>query len=101
MFDLCPCDPCGRGGVRERPGARTRSGETAPARHPVPAAVQAAADTGGVVRPPWILRNPPRAARAGALTRSAVASEAGAQSLPPTVLMRPAGPGWRAGWARQ
>src|SRR5215813_3139431 len=69
-------DPCGRGGVREHPRERTRTGGTEPARHPPPERVQVSAGRDGAVRPPWLPRTRPRAARAGALTRSAVAYEA-------------------------
>src|SRR5213080_3746787 len=84
-------DPCGRGGVREHPRERTRTGGTEPARHPPLEAVQVSAGRDGAVRPPWIPRNRPRAALAGALTRSAVAYEVDARSLQPTVVTRPGG----------
>src|SRR6266481_10052168 len=74
-FSLVLIDPCGRGGVREHLCKRTRTDGTEPARHPPPEAVLASAGRDGAVRPPWIPRNRPRAARAGALTRSAVAYE--------------------------
>src|SRR3989454_4138490 len=94
-------DPCGRGGVREHPRERTRTGGTEPARHPPPEAVLASAGRDGAVRPPWIPRNRPRAALAGALTRSAAAYEADARSLPPTVVTRPGGSISRGGSAPQ
>src|SRR5213082_737940 len=78
-------DPCGRGGVREHPGERTRTVGTEPATYPPPGAVQVSAGRDGAVRPPWIPRNRPRAARAGALTRSAATYEVDARSLQPTV----------------
>src|SRR5881396_2447655 len=83
--------PGGRGDVRAHRRERTRAGGTAPARHPPPAVVLASAGRDGAVRPPWIPRNRPRAARAGALTRSAAAYEADARSRPPTVGTRPGG----------
>src|ERR1051325_4256445 len=94
-FSFLLIGPCGPGSVREHLRERTRSGGTAPARHPLPEMVQVLVDTDGVVRPPWPPRNRPRAAHAGALTRSAAAYEADARSLPPTVLTRPAGLGSR------
>src|SRR2546425_838797 len=88
-FSLVLTDPCGRGGVREHPRERTRTGGTEPARHPPPEVVQASVGRDGAVRPPWIPRNRPRAARAGALTRSVAAYQVDARSLPPTVGTRP------------
>src|SRR6266571_6407732 len=82
-FSLVLIDPCGRGGVREHPRERTRTGGRERARHPPPEAVLASAGRDGAVRPPWIPRNRPRAALAGALTRSAAAYEADARSLQP------------------
>src|SRR5438309_8944544 len=67
-FSLLLIDPCGRGGVREHRHERTRSDGTEPARHPPPAAVQVSGGRDGAVRPPWIPRNRPRAALAGAST---------------------------------
>src|SRR5262249_51827913 len=86
-----PVDPCGRGGVREHPSERTRTGGIEPARHRPPEVVQVSAGRDGAVRPPWIPRNRPLAARAGAWTRSAAAYEADARSLPPTVVTRQEG----------
>src|SRR5882672_12291757 len=83
--------PCGRGGVPEHPGERTRAGGTEPARHPPPPAAQVSACKDGAVRPPWTPRNRPLAARAGALTRSAAAYEVDARSLQPTAVTRPGG----------
>src|SRR5438876_2437992 len=94
-------DPCGRGGVREHPRERTRTDGTEPARHPPPEVVQVSAGRDGAVRPPWIPRNRPRAARAGALTRSAAAYKADARSLQPTVVTRPGGSISRGGSAPQ
>src|ERR1700733_10367397 len=94
-------DPFGRGGVREHLREPTRTGGTEPARHPAPEVAQVSAGRDGAVRPPWIPRNRPRAALAGALTRSAAACEAGARSLQPTVVMRPAGSISRGGLAPQ
>src|SRR5882672_5933944 len=82
--------PCGRGGVPEHPGERTRADGTEPARHPPPPVVQVSACKDGAVHPPWTPRNRPRAARAGAWTPSAAACQAAARSLPPTVVTRPA-----------
>src|SRR5450755_3636267 len=90
-------DPCGRGGVREHPRERTRTGGTEPARHPLPEVVPVSDGRGGAVHPPWIPRNRPRAALAGAWTRSAAAYEADARSLQPTVVTRPAGSILRGG----
>src|SRR6266705_460059 len=93
--------PCGRGGVREHPSERTRTGGTEPARHRPPEVVQVSAGRDGAVRPPWIPRNRPRAALAGALTRSAAACEADARSLQRTVVTRPGGSISRGGSAPQ
>src|ERR1700689_1491522 len=92
-FFLASLAPCGRGGVRGHPREGTRSGGTEPARYPPVEAVQASAGTGGAVRPPWIPRNRPHAARAGALKRLAAAYEAGARSLPRTAGTRRGGSG--------
>src|SRR5579859_2604099 len=100
-FMLVLTDSCGRGGVREHPRERTRTDGTEPARHPPLEVVQVSADRDGAVRPPWIPRNRPRAARAGALTRSAAAYEADARSLQPTVVTRPGGSISRGGEAPQ
>src|SRR6266550_5206184 len=94
-------DPCGRGGVREHPRERTRTGGTEPARQRPPEVVPVSAGRDGAVRPPWIPRNRPRAALAGALTRSAAAYEADARSLPPTGGTRPGGSVSRGGSAPQ
>src|SRR6184192_234089 len=98
---LDPYDPCGRGGVREHLRERTRIDGTDPARHPAPEGVQVSAGRDGAVRPPWIPRNRHRAARAGALTRSAAAYEVDARSLQPTVVTRPGGLVSRGGSAPQ
>src|SRR6266496_6626122 len=100
-FSLVLIDPCGRGGVREHLRERTSTGGTEPARHPPPEVVQASVGRDGAVRPLWIPRNRPRAALAGALTRSAAAYEAHARSLPPTVGTRPGGSISRGGSAPQ
>src|SRR5437764_9573350 len=100
-FSLVLIDPCGRGGVREHPRERTRTGGTEPARHPPPEVVQVSAGRDGAGRPPWLPRNRPRAARAGALTRSAAAYKADARSLQPTVVTRPGGSRSRGGSAPQ
>src|SRR6266478_1892746 len=96
-----PCDPCGPGGAREHLREPTRTGGTEPARHPTPVVVQVSAGRDGAVRPPWILRNRPLAALAGALTRSAAAYEVDARSLQPTVATRPGGSISRGGSAPQ
>src|SRR5258706_11632443 len=98
-FSLVGIDPCGRGGVREHLRERTRTDGTEPARHPIPEVVQVSAGKDGAVRPPWMLRNRPRAALAGALTRSSAAYEVDARSLQPTVVTRPEGPISRGGSA--
>src|SRR5882672_6212013 len=100
-FSLVLIDPCGRGGVREHLRERTSTGGTEPARHPPPEVVQVSVGRDGVVRPPWILRNRPPAALAGALTRSAAAYEVDARSLQPTVVTRPGGSISRGGSAPQ
>src|SRR5438876_3412662 len=100
-FSLVLIDPCGRGGVREHPRERTRTDGTEPARHPPPEVGQVSAGRDDAVRPPWIPRNRPRAARAGALTRSAAAYKADARSLPPTVVTRPGSSRSRGGSAPQ
>src|SRR5216684_3373189 len=65
LIDPCaPCDPSGRGGVREHLRERTRTYGTEPARHPPPEMVQVSAGRGGAVSLPWILRNRPLAALA-------------------------------------
>ncbi len=91
FFSLVLIDPCGRGGLREHLRERTRTDGTEPARHRPPEVVQVSAGRDGPVRPPWIPRNRPRAALAGALTRSAAAYEVDTQSLQPTVVTRPGG----------
>src|SRR5271165_2351797 len=100
-FSLVMILPCGRGAVPEHPRDPTRTGGTAPARHPPPEMVQVSAGRDGAVRPPWIPRNRPRAALAGAWTRSSAAYQVGARSLPPTVVTRPAGSISRGGSAPQ
>src|SRR2546426_11201509 len=100
-FSLVLIDPCGRGGVREHLRERTRTDGTEPARHPPPEVVQVSAGRDGAVRPPWILRNRPLAALAGALTRSAAAYEVDVRSLQPTVVTRPGGSISRGGLAPQ
>src|SRR5256886_13081810 len=96
---LVSTGPCGRGGAREHQDERTRTDGTEPARHPLPEVVLASSGRDGAVRPRWIPRNRPRAAPAGALTRSAAAYEAGARSLQPTVGTTPGGSGSRGGSA--
>src|SRR5580693_540996 len=100
-FSLVLIDPCGRGGVREHPRERTRTGGTEPAKRRSPEVVPASAGRDGAVHPPWILRNRPRAARAGAWTRPAAAYQADARSLPLTVGTRPGGSISRGGSALQ
>src|SRR5579864_3807275 len=101
VYDRCGPDPSDQGGVPEHPGERTRTDGTEPARHPVPEVVQVSAGRDGAVRPPWIPRNRPRVAPAGAWTPSAATYEADARSPPPTVLTRPGDLISRGGWARQ
>src|SRR5207247_6350109 len=50
--DVCDLDPSDRGGVREHPGERTRTGGIEPARYRTPEMVQASAGRDDVVRPP-------------------------------------------------
>src|SRR5947207_2347960 len=100
-FSWVLIDPCGRGDVREHPRERTRTDGTEPARHPPPEVVLASAGRDGAVRPPWIPRNRPRAALAGALTRWVAAYEIDARSLQPTVVTRPGGSISRGGSAPQ
>src|SRR6266704_679271 len=100
-FSLVLIHPCGRGGVREHLRERTRTGGTEPARHPPPEVVQVSVGRDGAVRPPWILRNRPLAALAGALTRSVATYEVDARSLQPTVVTRPGGSISRGGSAPQ
>src|SRR5438874_4944465 len=100
-FSLVLTDPCDRGGVREHPRERTRTGGTEPTRHPPPEVVQVSAGRDGAVRPPWIPRNRPPAALANALKRSAAAYKADARSLQPTVVTRPGGSISRGGSAPQ
>src|SRR5947208_3482880 len=90
-FSFVLIDPCGRGGVLAHLRERTRGDGTERARHAPPEAVLASAGRDGAVRPPWIPRNRPRAARGGALTRSAASYQADARSLQPTVGTRPGG----------
>src|SRR3954465_12320247 len=99
LTDRRGSNPADQDGVPEHPGERTRTGGTAPARHPPPETVLASADRDAAARQPWIPRNRPRAAPAGALTRSAAAYEADVRSLPPTVGTRPAGSILRGGLA--
>src|ERR1700740_256372 len=99
FFSLVLIDLNGRGGVREHLRERTRTDGTEPTRHPPPEVVQVSACRDGAVRPPSILRNQPRAALAGALTRSAAAYEVDARSLQPTVVTRPGGSISRGGSA--
>src|SRR5262245_25982505 len=82
-------DPCGPGGAREHPRERTRTDGTESARHPPPGVAQVSAGRDGAVRPPWTPRNRPRAALAGALTRSAAACEVDARCRRPTVVTTP------------
>src|SRR3989449_11659620 len=100
-FSLVLIDSCGRGDVREHPSEWTRTDGTEPARQRPPEVVQVSAGRDGAVRPPWIPRNQPRAALAGALTRSAAAYEVDARSLQPTVVTRPGGSISRGGSAPQ
>src|SRR6266480_4695254 len=90
-FSLVLIDPDARGGVRAHPRERTRTDGTEPARQRPPEVGRVSIGRDGAVRPPWIPRNRPRAALAGALTRSAAAYEADARSLPPTVGTRRGG----------
>src|SRR5882672_3735753 len=94
-------DRCGRGGVRAHPRERTRTDGTEPARPRPPEVVQGSAGRDGAVRPPWIPRNRPRAALAGAWTRSAAAYAVDARSLQPTGGTRPGDSISRGGSAPQ
>src|SRR2546428_5855000 len=49
-FSLVLIDPCGRGGVREQPRGRTRTGGTEPARHRPPEVDLASVGRDGAVR---------------------------------------------------
>src|SRR6266478_9817964 len=98
-FSLALTDPSGRGGVREHPRERTRTGGTEPARYPPSEVVGVSTGRDGAARPPWIPRNRPRAALAGALIQSAASYEADSRSLPPTVVTRPGGSVSRGGSA--
>src|SRR6266498_4358302 len=100
-FLLVSIDPCGRGAVRAHRRERTRTDGTEPARHRPPEVVQVSTGRDGAVRPLWVPRSKPRAALAGALTRSAAAYEVDARSLQPTVLTRPGGSISRGGSAPQ
>src|ERR1700730_3311375 len=100
-FLLVSIDPCGRGAVRARRGERTRTDGTEPARHRAPEVVQVSVGRDCAVRPPWIPRSRPRAALAGAWTRSAAAYEGDARSLQPIVPTRPGGSISRGGSAPQ
>src|SRR6058998_4289436 len=106
VFSLSPLSlvstgPCGRGGAREHLHERTRTDGTERASCPPPEVVLASSGRDGAVRPPWIPRNRPRVALAGALTRSAASYEADARSLQPTVVTRPGGSISRGGSAPQ
>src|SRR5882762_6529692 len=100
-FSLMLTAPFGQGAVREHLREQTRTGGTEPATHPVPEVIPVSAGTDGAVRPQWIPRTRPRAARAGALTPSAASYQAHARSLPPTVVTRPTGSISPAGSAPQ
>src|SRR5712692_6894450 len=102
-FSFVLIDRCvqGQGGAQEHLRELTRTYGTEPARHPLPEVVQVSVGRDGAVRPPWIPRNRPRAALAGALTRSAAAYEADAGSLQPTVVTRAGGSVSRGGSAPQ
>src|SRR5262245_30472520 len=100
-FSLVLTDPCGRGGVRAHLRERTRTDGTEPARRPPPEVGRVSVGRDGAVRPPWIRRTRPRAALAGALTRSAATYEADARSLQPTVVTRPGGSISRGGSDQQ
>src|SRR6266513_5497407 len=100
-FSFVLIDPCGRGGVPEHRRERTRTGGTEPASQRPPEAVLASVCRVGAVRPLWIPQNRPRAAPAGALTRSAAAYEADARSLQLNAVTRPGGSVSRADSAPQ
>src|SRR3954449_1508385 len=86
FFSFVPGDECDRDGARAHPRERTRSAETAQARRPLPEAVRASADRDAAVRLRLLRQSRRRAARAGALTPSAAASEAPARSPRPLFL---------------
>src|SRR5262245_17269575 len=98
-FSFVLTEPCGRDGVRAHPNERTRTDGRERARHPFPETVPASAGRDGVVRPPWIPRNRPRAARADALTRWAAAYPVDVRFLQPTVPTTPGGSRSRGGSA--
>src|SRR5437762_3664500 len=85
-FSLALIDSCGRGGVRGHRHEWSRTDGTGPARRLPPEMVPASVGRDGAERPPWIPRNRPRAAPAGALTPSAAPCAVDARSLQPTVL---------------
>src|SRR5215469_2289450 len=91
LASLVLMTPCGPGGVRAHPCARTRTGGTARARHPLPEIVPALAGKDAAAHPRWTPRNRFPAALAGAWTPSAASYEAGARSLQPTALKEPIG----------
>src|SRR6266542_2840395 len=99
FFSLVSIDSCGPDAVRAHLREHTRTGGRERATHPPLEAVQVSTGRHGAVRPPWIPRNRPRGARAGALTPSAAAYEADARSRQPTVLTRPVGSISRGGSA--
>src|SRR6266550_6771518 len=106
VFSVFSCSvvvigPGGRGGAREHPHDGTRTDGTARARHPPPETAPAAIGRDGAVRPPWLPRTPPRAAPAGAWTRSAAVSAAGARFPQPTAPTRRGGSRSRGGSAPQ
>src|SRR5882672_2321948 len=94
-------DPCVRGGVREHLRERTRTDGTERARHRPPGVVRVAAGRHDAVRPPWIPRNRPLAALAGAWKRRAAAVATAPQYHLRIARRKRADSGWRGGSARQ
>src|SRR3954453_2446701 len=100
-FSFVVSDASGPGAIREHLREQTRTDGTEPARRRPLGVVRVSAGRDGVVRPPSIPRNRPRATLAGALTPSAVTYGDDARSHPPSVGTRPGGSISRGGSARR